>query len=200
MEAPVGLLLEDALVEEAPHGLDGVERDALGALHDAQPRRWRQARHESVQELADDLVGERVERQRRDRTAGQAETSAVGPLRSRQHEQEEGVVAGPLQQVVQESDQAGVCPLQVLDHEHDRKVLRQSFEEEPPAREELLSSRSTWEVGRPSSWPRRGAMNSRSAGSGIQRSSPVRSRSETSSCGSSSLMSRRARTISDRAQ
>ena len=139
MEAPVGLLLEDALVEQAPHSLDGVERDALGALHDAQPRRWRQARHEPVQELADDLVGERVERQRRDRTAGQAETAAVGPLRSRQHEQEEGVVAGPLQQVVQESDQAGVSPLQVLDDEHDRKVLRQAFEEEPPAREELLA-------------------------------------------------------------
>ena len=43
-------------------------------------------------------------------------------------------------------------------------------------------------------------MNSRSAASAIQRSRPVRSRSATTSWGSSSLICSLARTISDSAQ
>ena len=104
----------------------------------------RQAGDEPVQELADDLVGERVEGERRDRPAGEAEALAVGSLRARQHEEEQGVVAGPFQQVVEEIHHAGVGPLQVLDDEHDGEVLRQPLEEEPPAREELLFRQHLW--------------------------------------------------------
>ena len=101
-------------------------------------RYLRKAGDEAVQELAHDLVGERVEREvvtdRRESTS---------PLRSvpsgrDKHEEEDGVVARPLEEVVQEVDHAGVGPLQVLDDHDDRQVLGQSFEEQTPAREELL--------------------------------------------------------------
>ena len=69
---------------------------------------------------------------------------------------------------------------QVLDDHDDGLVFCEALEEEPPAREKLFSV-SAWPVGRPNSWATRGAMNSRSAGSGIQRSMPVRSRSATTS-------------------
>ena len=82
------------------------------------------------------------------------------------------MVARPLEQVVEEVDHAGVGPLQVLDDHDDGQVLGEALEEKAPAREELLS-REHLGVGRPSSWPRRGAMNSRSAASGIQRSRPA---------------------------
>ena len=72
-------------------------------------------------------------------SAGEPESLAVGALRSRQHEEEDGVVARPLEQVVEEVDHAGVGPLQVLDDHDDRQVLGQPLEEEAPAREELLS-------------------------------------------------------------
>ena len=103
-----------------------------------------QAGDEAVQELAHDLVRERVEREGRDRSAGEPETLALGPLRSRQHEEEDGVVARPLEQVVQEVDHAGVGPLQVLDDHDDGQVLGQALEEQAPAREELLSREHLW--------------------------------------------------------
>ncbi len=66
MERGAVPLFEDAFVEEAPHGLDGVQGDPLRTLHDAGARSERKPRHEAVEHLADDLVGKRVEREGRD--------------------------------------------------------------------------------------------------------------------------------------
>ena len=48
------------------------------------------------------------------------------------------MVPRPFEQVIQEVDEAGVCPLQVLyDHENGQ-MLRQALEEEAPTREQLF--------------------------------------------------------------
>ena len=49
------------------------------------------------------------------------------------------MVAGPLEQVVEEVDHAGVGPLQVLDDHDDGQELGEALEEEAPAGEELFS-------------------------------------------------------------
>ena len=94
---------------------------------------------ETVQQLADDLLRKRVERKSRDAATREPEAPPVGALRSRQHEQEDGVVSRPLEQVIEKIDHARIGPLQVLDHHHNRQVLGQALEEQAPAREELFS-------------------------------------------------------------
>ena len=54
------------------------------------------------------------------------------------------MVAGPLEQVVEEVDHAGVGPLQVLDDHDDRQVLGEALEEQAPAGEELFSREHLW--------------------------------------------------------
>ena len=49
------------------------------------------------------------------------------------------MVGGPVEQVVEEIDEAGVRPLQVLDRDDDRQVLGEAFEEHAPAGEQLLA-------------------------------------------------------------
>ena len=144
VQRAVVTLFEDALVEQSPHGLDGIERNALGTLDYACPRRTGKAADEPVQQLAHDLVRERVERQVRDATAREHQPSALGPLRPGQHEEEDRVVPRPLEEVIEKVDQARVRPLQVLHCHHDGQMLRQSLEEEAPAREELFFREHLW--------------------------------------------------------
>ena len=120
VQRPVVALLEHALVEQAPDRLDRVERDPLGALDDACPGRLGQARDEPVEQLAHDLVREGVEGQGGDAATREAEALAVRPLRAREHEEEQGMVTRPLEEVVQEVDHPGIGPLQVL-HDHDNR-------------------------------------------------------------------------------
>ena len=56
----------------------------------------------------------------------------------------DGVVARPLKEVVQEVDETGVGPLQVLDDHYDGQVLGQALEEEAPSGEELLFRQHLW--------------------------------------------------------
>ena len=48
------------------------------------------------------------------------------------------MVAGPIEQVLDEVEQGGVGPLEVLEHHHQRPLLGQSFEQDPPCREQRL--------------------------------------------------------------
>ena len=114
---------DDALVQEPSHRLDGVEGDAIGTLHDPCPRAVGKARDEAIQQLAHDLAGERVDREARNRSAGEHESLALSAFRSRQHEKEDGTVTRPFEEMVQEVDHAGIGPLQVLDDHHDRQML-----------------------------------------------------------------------------
>ena len=55
-----------------------------------------------------------------------------------QRDHVEPVAARPLEQVLDEVEQARVGPLQVLEDEHGRIRVRQALEEKAPGREELL--------------------------------------------------------------
>ena len=57
--------------------------------------------------------------------------------RAPQRENEHRAVGGPLEQVVDELEQPAVGPLEVLEHEHDRRLVRHSLEEQPPAAEQV---------------------------------------------------------------
>jgi hypothetical protein len=48
------------------------------------------------------------------------------------------VVTGPLQQVLEEVEQARVRPLHVLEDEHRRRLLGEPLEQDPPGREKVL--------------------------------------------------------------
>ena len=68
----------------------------------------------------------------------------VGPsleqLRPGQRDDEDRDVAAPLEQVVDEVEQARVGPVEVLEDEDDRAVVGDALEERPPRREQLLAS------------------------------------------------------------
>ena len=139
VQGTVGAFGEHALVDEAADRLDGVEGDALRPLDDAPTGGVGQVGHEPVQHLADDLVAERIEGQRAEAAAAQHEAAPVGAVRPCEHEEEDGVIAGPLEEVVEEVDHAGVRPLQILHDHDDGQVLGEALEEEAPAGEELLA-------------------------------------------------------------
>ena len=50
-----------------------------------------------------------------------------------------GIVARPLEQVLDEVEQAGVRPLHVLERQHGGIGVGQPLEEQPPGREEVLA-------------------------------------------------------------
>ena len=127
------------------------------------------------------------------------QATLVRPLRPGEHEQEDGVVGRPVEQVVEEVDHSGVGPLQVLDDHHDRQVFGEALEEQTPAREQLLTCEGL-HAREPEQLGQAGKMNSRSDTSGIQRSRPEVSFSATTSSGSSSPICKRPRTISESAQ
>ena len=131
--------VEQPAVEQHPHRLDGVERDAFGAVEDARAQLVGQTRHEAGEEVVHRVGRERLEVERAEaalaRAPGRALVRELGP---RQREHEDRVAAGPVEQVLQEVEQARVRPLHVLEDEHGRRLLRQPLEEDAPGGEEVL--------------------------------------------------------------
>ena len=137
----IARLDQHAAVGQRPDGLDRVQRDALGLGDDPRPRLRGQSSHEPVEQLTDGLVGERLEVDHgRAAAAAGPSVPELGKLRPREGEDEDRVLGRPLEQVVDEVEQALARPLQVLEDHHHRVVLGESLEEHPPAREELLAS------------------------------------------------------------
>src|SRR5581483_7414904 len=54
-------------------------------------------------------------------------------------EHEDRVVSGPFEQVVDEVEQPAVGPLEVLEREDDRPLVREPLEEQAPAREKICA-------------------------------------------------------------
>ena len=133
------LLNEQAAIQEHADGLDRVQRHALGAIEDLIAELIGKARDQSGQEL-----GHRVGRQRLEVDRGEAALarapsgSPLVDLGPGQRQDEDPVVAGPLQQILDEVEQAGVGPLHVLEDHHDRVALGQALEEGAPGGEHVL--------------------------------------------------------------
>ena len=133
------VLHEEAAVEQHPHGLDRVERDAFGAGEDAIANLDRKPRHEAGQKLLHRLLRERLQVERREAPLpGAPGRPALQQLRPCERDHEDRVVPRPVEQVFDEVEQARVRPLHVLEGEHRRIALREALEEEPPRGEEIL--------------------------------------------------------------
>ena len=132
-------LHEKATVEQHPHRLDGVQRDAFGPFQDLLAQLRRQPRHQTDEQLLHSLRGERLEVERGEvavpRAPGRPLLEELGP-RQRDHEQR--LVARPLEQVLDEVEQRGICPLHVLEGEDRRVRVGQTLEEQAPGCEKVL--------------------------------------------------------------
>jgi hypothetical protein len=136
------VLRDQAAVEQHPYRLDGVERHALGALEDLLHDGRGQPRNEPAEELDHCPLGERLQVDGRESAPARAPGGPpLRQLRPRERHYEDRVAARPLEQVLDEVEQALVGPLQVLEDHHDRVGVRQPLEEQTPRREELLTLR-----------------------------------------------------------
>jgi hypothetical protein len=130
---------EQASIEQHPNRLDRVQRDALGPLEDAVAQRHRQTGHEPLEQLLHRVLRERLQIPGGDAApAGSPGRSPLQQLRPRQRDHEQRVVARPLQEVLDEVQQARVRPLQVLEHQHGRIHVGEALEEQAPGGEHLL--------------------------------------------------------------
>ena len=137
----VGVAFEDKLVlrQQHAHRLDRVERHPVGAGHDGLDRPLRQAGHEARQKRAHGRFGERLQADIDEvalaRTPG---GPLVQQLRAGEGHDVDGDGAAPLEQVVDEVQQARVGVVVVLEDEHDRRRGGEPFEERPPRPEQLV--------------------------------------------------------------
>jgi hypothetical protein len=141
VDGPVDTVLEHELPVRHEHAddLDRVERDPLGARHDPPCRVGRQPRDQAGQELAHRSIRQRLEGQAGEvALAGAPVRPRVEELGPRQAEHVDRGVSAPLDQVVDEGQQPGVGPLQVLEDHDDRGLLGDALEERPPGPEELI--------------------------------------------------------------
>ena len=131
---------EQPAVEQHADRLDRVERDAVGALADARDGLVGQAGHETAQEVVDRLVGKGLERQRGE--VAEVRAPAGMPrrdLRPGEGDDVDPVRARPVEQVLDELDECGIRPVDVLeDHDH-RVLVGHPLDEEAPGGEEVLA-------------------------------------------------------------
>ncbi len=130
---------EQPPVDEHPDGLDRVERNPLGPFTDLRANVRRQTGDEAVEELVPRRLRQRLEDDRMEAARARAPVRApleqLGP-RERDHVDRER--PGPVEQVFDEVEQAGVRPVQVLEEQHGGPLLGEPLEEEPPGREQIL--------------------------------------------------------------
>jgi len=114
------------------------QRYPLRVAGDLRLRLGRHPRHERVHQRVHRRRIQRIQGQRVAVAAGAEPRPGLGQLRAGEHHQVDGQVPGPVDQVVQEVQQAGVGVLGVLDQQHHRLGRGQPLEEQPPSREQLL--------------------------------------------------------------
>ena len=134
------LLNEQAAVEQHSHRLDCVERHALRPGEHLVANALRKTGNEAAQELVHGRGRERLEVDRGEASlSGTPGRATFEQLRPREGDDEQRVVAGPVEQVLDEIEQAFVGPLHVLEHEHRRISVGQPLEEQSPRGEQVVS-------------------------------------------------------------
>ena len=71
--------------------------------------------------------------------AGAPVRSMLEELRTRDGDDQDRDATAPFDEVVDEVERAGIGPVEVLEHEHDRALGGDPLEERPPRREQLLA-------------------------------------------------------------
>ena len=165
---PASRLAEPPVGDEHPDRLDGVERDArrrarrsrAAVVAAARARARRAARASRSRRAA------RASRARKLRRAGAPVGPPLEQLRPGEREDQDRDAAAPLEQVVDEVEQARVGPVQVLEDEDDGARRGDPLEERPPRREELLAPARRRRLARRAAPAARGSIQRRSASSG----------------------------------
>jgi len=131
---------EHTAVEQHAHGLDRVEGDPVRALANLRAHLVGQSRHEPVEQRVHRVGLQRLEHERRRAAAvGTEIAAAFEQLRAREREHEDRPDARPLQQMVDEVEECGVRPVQILEDERDGGRVAHPLEEETPGGEQILA-------------------------------------------------------------
>ncbi len=133
------LLDEESAVEQHPHHLHGVQRHAFGASQDLVPQLLWQPGDEPREELVHWLGSERLEGDGGEGPAARApRRPPLEQLRARERHHVDRMIARPLEEVLDEIEQARVGPLHVLERQEDGIGVGEALEEESPGAEKLL--------------------------------------------------------------
>ncbi|HEX6488643.1 MAG TPA: hypothetical protein VF137_07200 [Candidatus Dormibacteraeota bacterium] len=125
---------EQSPVQQHADGFHRVKRHPLRLIEDPVPRLFVQAGDDSGYQLLHRRAGERLQMNR----SLAASQPVLRFARPAQGDDEEAVVARPVEQVLHEFHQAWVRPLHVLEDEDDRRLFGQALEEPSPGGEEIL--------------------------------------------------------------
>src|SRR5439155_4443277 len=137
---PVPVSAKQASVQEHPHGLDGIERDPLGASTELAPTCLRTAWRHPVQQRLHRCVIERFEEERGDASPARSPAGpAIDDLGTCQTEEEDGLVTAPIQQMLDEVEELRIGPLEIFEDEHDRAALCDPFDEPSPRGEQVVA-------------------------------------------------------------
>ncbi len=127
---------------EHPDRLDRVQRDAVGPCDDRRPATARQVGRERLEDLAHRVVGQRLEGEPDERplTAAPAR-SALDQLWPGQRDDRHRHARAPVEHVVDEVEQAGIGPMEILEQEDDGSGRGDPLEERSPRTEQFLARR-----------------------------------------------------------
>ena len=127
------LFHEQPTVEQHANRFHRVERHTFRAIQDRLAHRIGQTGDQPVEQLLHVLAAQRLEVHRRHAAPSRRpRREPVGDLRPGQRHDEDGEASRPVQQVLDEVEQRGVGPLEVLEDHHHRVALRDPLEEPPP--------------------------------------------------------------------
>ena len=131
---------DEALAQEHPNRLDGIQRDPLRSLENALGDRLREPGNQSAEQLAHEVGPERLEHERREvAPPGTPVAPSVEELGAGQRDDVDRPFARPVEDVVDEVEQSVVGPLEVLEDEHHDTQLGDPLEEDAPGGEQRFA-------------------------------------------------------------
>ena len=133
------LASQQAAVDEHPHSLDRVERDALGPLEDLGAELGRQAGNGALEQPLELRRGERLEVERGEAALRRApRRPPLDELGPGGREDEDRPVARPVEQVLDEVEQGVIGPVKILEEQDRRRRVGEALEEDAPRAEQVL--------------------------------------------------------------
>ena len=130
---------ETPLGDEHPHGLDRVQRDSAGTLDYRPDGGFRESGDKAREEFAHCRFRQWLQVDRDEIAfAGAPVRPLLQQLGPCQRDDIDRKSPTPVQEVIDEVEQAGVGEMQVFEDHHHRRLGGQTLEERPPRREQLL--------------------------------------------------------------
>jgi hypothetical protein len=188
---------ELAVLDQHPDRLDGMS--GMPSARCRMVRTVLAAAGQGLRGLAHRVVGERLEGEGHELRRPAPYARRRSRRSASQGDHEDRVADRPLEQMVDEVEQAGVGPLEVLEHE-DGRALRGDALEEPTPGCDSSSRPPAGASPAPSSARRAGSMRRRSSSSGTNSATVAPIRSTVVASSSASARPARRRTISPSAQ